>query len=168
MAKENEKRFPHEPLNNIIDRTGWLVTGVPSAAVYSVGLIDMHDHPELVINGLDVNSAYAIIANAQKMMSDGTKFEVGGTYKILELPVKISAVDPSNFHDWFCMAQQYHGSELRMLQILWPDRNGRFPDDPLFDSTLVQKVFDTRHDDYTKAADDCDGSCECGICKGQA
>ena len=40
-------RFVHKKLNEAMDRCGWIVTGVPGKALYTVGLMPKANHPEV-------------------------------------------------------------------------------------------------------------------------
>ncbi len=144
-----------------MDQFGWIITGVPHVITYTVGLIDLkNQQPELAVHGLNPEQAFGILSAAvTQIMEKKYVYRPGLHYNVVEnLPVKLIEVSPSNFHDWFGQAAQYHGSDLKMLQILWCDPAGRFPGDPYYDLRFdSQKRFDVRRPDYPD-----EDYCSCG------
>ena len=127
-----------------IARVGWHVTCVGPAAdsddpeewfAYTVGLSKTFEWPELVCFGLDLqvmadllNDAVAECRSRAITPSSGLLLqEVISGY-----PAKLEAPGP--------MAKEYVNSarwlahredkELSVLQLLWPDNAGKFPDEP--------------------------------------
>jgi Domain of unknown function (DUF4262) len=140
------KKFPHKHLNDTIKRVGWLVTGVPTVVTYTVGLIDLHSHPELVIQGLPMEHAYGVLFEAQNLIKNGLRFDEPGVRSglIKGYDAHLVEVHRSNYRDWLGMAHSYHGAELRAIQILWPDRQRRFPGQAGF--SLPEFPLDVRQD----------------------
>ena len=136
---------------------GWIVTGVPGKAFYTIGLLDRFDHPELAIHGLSpersggvLHAAYASIENGNRLdqpnlVQPGVISSKSG----LSMDIMTLAVDPSNFPDWFGQALGYYQADLKMIQLLWPDREGRFPGNPDFDEKFKHQLrFDVRRPEY--------------------
>lgn len=159
------KRFDVPSLNKLIDKHGWIVTGVPGGALYTVGMMEKFAHPEVAIHGLPPMSANAILRAAVAALDGGSRFHPDRLqWDIAEgYPTKIVPVSPSNFVDWFGQAFSYHQDDLQMLQLVWPDREGRFPGDPDYFLTR-QKVFDVRHDDYDQIKEEWPEGQVCGKC----
>ena len=86
--------------------------------------------PELLIIG---TAKGALLNDLSQMMiargaafADGELVNLGGKY-----PAKIIDADQRAQAGYTIQAGQYHGHEhYRVQQVLMPDRNGRFPDDP--------------------------------------
>ena len=86
--------------------------------------------PELLIIGTIKG---ALLNNlSQKLIERGAAFEEGELVNLGgKFPVKIVTADQRAQRDYTIQAGQYHGHEhYRVQQVLMPDRNGRFPDDP--------------------------------------
>lgn len=154
------KRFPHAALNDKIDESGWIVTGVPGLAMYTVGLMDLHGHPEVAIHGLSPHQAYHVLYSVKTFIENGGELTAGRDHKGIletaqnpEIEVRSITVDPSNFEDWFGQAYAYHREDLEMVQILWPDTEWKFPGDDGYDmGRFRQLAFDHRQPGYEHEA----------------
>ena len=52
--------------------------------------------------------------------------------------ILFEAVHPSHHATWLMFADRFMaGEELQCLQLVWPDRAGRYPADEEFDATLA-------------------------------
>lgn len=146
------KRFPIPMLNDTMDRHGWLITGVPGGAIYTVGMIDKFKHPELMIHGLSAGRSDELLRSAVNLLFDGKRLdEPSRTYEkiVRNLAVMSIDVDPSNFPDWLGQAFEYHGVELKVVQLLWPDVTGRFPGYPGYHVEGTNQLrFDERRPEY--------------------
>jgi hypothetical protein len=112
---------------------------------YTIGLPKTHGWPELIVFGLDASDGHSLIAAAieqcekknvaphkgQRLFEDTPGYHV--------LVGEGAAIPRSYFNsaNWFA---GHHGMpEPNRLQLLWPDENGRFPDDP-FCSTEARQL----------------------------
>ena len=122
--------------DQIIDRVGWAVTAVlptpehPGAPfAYTVGLT-AHDHPELVIAGLDPLSAQALLNDlAARVYDTGARFTHG--QRVSDLIAGYDAVilegpATDDLHPGAAYAR-YGRDRVRLRQIVWPDPQARFP-----------------------------------------
>lgn len=115
----------------IIDRKGWAVTGVPDAAspfAYTVGLT-RHRHPELGMIGLPVDTAHGLLNTLAGRVFDGAQYTPG--WRIGDLLVDYEVVLVGGRPQrrlWPVAAYGLYGRDrVRLLQVVWPDRFGRFP-----------------------------------------
>lgn len=117
-----------------ITKYGLSVIAVPSdgktpSLAYSVGLWQGHHHPEIVTFGLPPRVAHVIINDIGKGVLAGKKFKDGDIVKKLaNFPVALVSVPKDRFEGVLnvCLAFYEH-SEFEALQLVWPDREGRFP-----------------------------------------
>jgi hypothetical protein len=116
--------------------------GDPSFA-YSAGRC-LFDKPEfLVVGGIDPRVAMSMINDAAKI-ADSEIVENGYVFEsdqlIRNFPVKVVEVDPTKTQVF--QAKYINGDEWpRVLQLVWPDMDGNFPDDPGYNERLVQPVY---------------------------
>lgn len=98
---------------------------------YSIGLYKEFNHPELIIIGLDPESTGAIINNAKDEIEKGTRFIEGVNYAdfLVELPVQFVDVKKEHYPDYLGYAGWYNDNSIDFptLQLVWPDREGKFP-----------------------------------------
>lgn len=110
---------------------------------YSIGLFKEFHHPELIIIGLDSESTGAILNNARKEIEKGIKFIEGVTYHgfLHELPVQFVEVKKEHYPDYLGYAGWYNNNSINFpsLQIVWPDKQGRFPWDDGFNENFKFK-----------------------------
>jgi hypothetical protein len=120
---------------------------------FSVGLFANYGHPELIIFGLRSENAQAIINDVRDRVAAGQKFADGDIsddivvdgYKLCFWDVPLTA-----YRDYLGTAIWFYSKAARpfpCLQIIWQDRNRRFPweagcmpevkaDQPLLRSTI--------------------------------
>ncbi len=159
------RKFDLPSLNRLKAKNPWIITGVPGGAIYTAGLLEKFQHPELAIHGMPYEQAGAILHAAVSLLEEGIKFHPDRLQENIAegYLTKIVPVHPSNFTDWFGQAFSYFGEDLLMLQLVWPDKNGKFPGDPGCVLT-GQKVFDVRHGDYDAIVEQWPAGAVCGKC----
>ncbi|MEY4674506.1 MAG: hypothetical protein RL148_2290 [Planctomycetota bacterium] len=99
---------------------------------HTVGLARDGRHPELVVFGLDAEQSLALFDAVMEELDAGRKFEPGREYQgiVQRYPVAVREVAPAN-RAVFEAAVAFHGNAtFPMLQVFWPDKQGRFPWDP--------------------------------------
>lgn len=109
----------------IVEATSYL----PSFA-YSIGLWQEHHHPEIICFGLPTNSLHDLVNYAGQLVREGCRFETKRPCdEILETgSVIFVEVDERNFKDYFGYAMEfYEYQKFPALQMVWPDRAGKFP-----------------------------------------
>ena len=97
---------------------------------YTVGLYQSYRQPEFIIFGLDPGIAYAIL----KILADAA---AAGDMPALDKPCDALVenyecvfveVPRARFNDFvFSASWFYAGSDFPLYQIVWPDREGRYP-----------------------------------------
>jgi hypothetical protein len=125
--------------DGLIARYGWAVTavlptptdpGTPFA--YTVGLTE-RAQPELVIAGLDPLIAQALLNDlAQRVVDDHTHLTHGQRLPDLIAGYDAVLVDGPITEDLYpgSAIGRYGADRVALRQIVWPDRDGRFPWDP--------------------------------------
>jgi Domain of unknown function (DUF4262) len=127
-----------------IERIGWAVQGIPGdehgpSWAYSIGMWHTFRGPELAVFGLSLENMAAIINTLGQEVAAGTTIAAGDL---------VDGVSPCTFairpvHDsWretslFAVSDSIYGY-LRpaYLQVVWPDRQGRFPWEGGFEATF--------------------------------
>ncbi|MBV9109025.1 MAG: DUF4262 domain-containing protein [Gemmatimonadetes bacterium] len=107
---------------------------------FTVGLHARFDHPEVVIFGLRPETAHAILNDLRDQVRTGTRFDAGmRTDALLEGMDCAFREVQDDWHypflgrmDWY-----YRGEHAPVLQLFWPDREGRFPWDDGFDARFA-------------------------------
>ena len=123
---------------------GWMVMGIqaeketPSYS-FSVGMYHTLGTPELFIMGQKPQTAQGLINHAGKSTREGRRFVAGErTDGVLAgYPAVLVAVEPRFYREYFGYARWfYRGSNFPVFQIVWPDRDGRFPWDEGYPAPL--------------------------------
>jgi hypothetical protein len=88
--------------------------------------------PELLMIGLTQTGAGILNVLSSKMIDRGHGFADGECVNLGgKFPVKIIIADQRAQRDYTIQASEHFGSDdYAVQQVLTPDRNGRFPDDP--------------------------------------
>jgi len=125
--------------DTLIARYGWAVTAVlPTPTdpctpfAYTVGLT-ARTQPELVIAGLDPLIAQALLDDlAARVLEHDTQLAHGQHLPDLIAGYDAVLVDGPVTDDLYpgTAIGRYGADRVRLRQIVWPDRDGRFPWDP--------------------------------------
>ena len=130
---------------------GWTVIAVfgterdPDAVpfAYTVGLT-AHDHPELVITGLPAEVAHWLLNDlAGRVHHDGQRLQDGQVLDdvIQGYQARLRAgVASEDLHPGMVRAVYGAFAGSVLLQLLWPDNRGRFPDQPGYDPRMIQPL----------------------------
>lgn len=112
--------------------------------VYTVGLLETHDHPELITFGLPPGAAHGVISAIVEQIREGTRHPAGREhpFDVDRIPVcLIPVLDEYWRHpcDYLIGCPHYYGArgakvELRALQLVWSDEHGKLPWEPGFQS----------------------------------
>lgn len=114
---------------------------LPSLA-YSIGLWKKFGHPELISFGLSTETLHSIINLAADIVKSGQKLQTGKTYSDFFESGKAECltVDKRNISDYFGYAIDFYDtSDFPALQLVWTDRNDRFPWDKGFEEEFIYK-----------------------------
>jgi hypothetical protein len=134
----------HERDRNLLlrlERHGWFVMkvgagdGAPAFA-YSLGLFENFNHPEIILFGLDLETMHTLINDVGELVRSGQRFAAGDTSdQLLDgFTCAFRPVAKSQYGAHVTYTVWYYGNEeFPVLQLVWPDMNGRFPWDGEFD-----------------------------------
>src|SRR5690242_4388651 len=111
----------------------------PSFA-YSIGLSETYKHPEIICFGLPDKLGHEIINDVAEIIKRGKKFTAGENYTDIFKDSKATFlnVDKRNVEDYFAVALEHYGNEqFETLQLIWTDRNNRFPWEENFEEKFL-------------------------------
>ncbi|MCG7609465.1 MULTISPECIES: DUF4262 domain-containing protein [Mycobacterium] len=119
---------------NVADH-GWHVMGVggggetPADWAYSIGLWHTLRSPEVCLFGLRIETMMTIVNVAGQEARDDRPLESGQVRDdILDhYSVGVREVHPSWYRDFFGAGIDFHQARFPVVQMFWPDRDGRFP-----------------------------------------
>ncbi|MGN6178882.1 MAG: DUF4262 domain-containing protein [Mucilaginibacter sp.] len=101
------------------------------AFVYSIGLFKNYQHPEIICFGLKTDVMGHLINHFKDMVKLGHSFEPSILYEgfLKDYPVQFVKVDQAYYADYLGYAGWFYDStfEFPVLQLVWPDKEGRFP-----------------------------------------
>ncbi|RFZ92343.1 DUF4262 domain-containing protein [Mucilaginibacter conchicola] len=104
--------------------------GYTPAFIYSIGLYQNYGHPEIICVGLDINVMAAIINGAKDMAAAGETIVTGKLYQgfLQDYDVQFLEVQELNYFDYLGFGSKfYQGIDYPVLQMVWPDKQNKFP-----------------------------------------
>ncbi|MGH6679571.1 MAG: DUF4262 domain-containing protein [Bradyrhizobium sp.] len=121
-----------------VRESGCHIVGIPNGDpefAFSIGLFLNYDHPEIIIIGLDGDDAAVIINDIRDRAAKGRKFSDGDICDDLLADHKVCFVEVplEAYANYLGIAIWFYEKLSRpfpCLQMVWPDREGRFPWDP--------------------------------------
>lgn len=149
--------YVNEKLLHDVKTVGWHVLGIKGDATtpdvaHTVGLQQTFGHPELVMVGLKQQTLMSVVADLGKRVANGARLAVGSELDdVLEgFPVRFGAVLPVAHERFLPGAQEFYaGTAFEAVQCLWPDREGRFPDDLSFSANCATVEPDLGDPEWT-------------------
>jgi len=122
----------------------------PSFA-YSIGLWEKYKHPEIICFGLPNKLLHEIINDVAEIINTGEKIVTDKTYLNIfdDSKAEFISVNPKNIDDYFGVAIKYYEMEdFPALQLIWTDRNDRFPWENEFEEEFIcdQPLLDRNFD----------------------
>jgi hypothetical protein len=146
MSRRTELDRARVQIADAIQRSGWCVIKIPPShgqpsSAYTIGLTEKHRHPELLMVGLDVGMMHELLNVAAGHIKDGDVYEDGSTSdRIIEgFPVHFKELPIGEARQWARAAsERYRPNTFRLLQVVLPDPNGRFPWDADCDSAYAR------------------------------
>jgi hypothetical protein len=114
---------------------------------YTVGLCQAYGHPELLIVGLPAVHTEDVLAHAVENVARGRRYAPGeqATDLFPSATAVMRRVGEAHFGEYLAHAVHHYGAtDFAVLQIVFPDRAGRYPWDTGADlrMKLVQPVLD--------------------------
>ena len=114
---------------------GWHVIKVPEddegpAFAFTIGLFKRFEHPELLIFGLPLETMHQMLNTAGEAVRAGQAYTAGqSTDDILQgYSCTFRAVPRNHYEAYLGSARWYYESdEFPVLQLIWPDREHRYP-----------------------------------------
>ncbi|MBV8700049.1 MAG: DUF4262 domain-containing protein [Bradyrhizobium sp.] len=108
---------------------------------FSIGLFVNYGHPEIVIFGLDRRDAGNVINDIRDRVSRGQRYAAGdvGDQLLVGHKTCFADVPLQCYRDYLGTAIWFYAKSPRpfpCLQLVWPDRAGRFPWQAEFDPAL--------------------------------
>ena len=124
-----------EQIEATIEKSGCYVVLIEAdsylpAFAYSIGLFEKFGHPEIICFGLPVNFCASIINNACEQIQQGEKFRPTVLYPgfVEGYHIQLLSVDKDYYQNYVGYGRWYYGEkEFPLLQIVWPDKAGKFP-----------------------------------------
>lgn len=135
QTKQNIEKFGLEVM--MIGSTDYL----PSFA-YSIGLKKTYNHPEIICFGLSYNLSHEIINDIAEIIKNGEVIKSGKIYTNIfeDSRATFLDVDQRNISDYFGAALNYYqNEEFTALQLIWTDRNDKFPWEESFEEEFLFK-----------------------------
>src|SRR5688572_286063 len=122
---------------------------VQTTFAYTVGLYHTRRWPELIRLGRETGTLHKLLSNAiGELRNNGTTPKPGMILNDVAegYPFRLIEFSTSLMHQdlgwalWFARHKGYDPTQIQCLQLVWPDRHGRFPDDPdcIADVRLLQ------------------------------
>jgi len=147
MRSCNHKKIEKDWFDSNIQKYGLSVITVESTSYcpafgYSVGLWSTYNHPEIICFGLPQKLLLGIINDVAKLIKHGDKIKVNQTYLNIfkNSRAEFLEVNKRNINDYFSYAIDYHNTNnFPALQLVWTDRNDRFPWESEFEQEFIYK-----------------------------
>ena len=132
-----EKAMEDE-IAEVVREHGWFAASISDHAppfLYSIGLMQTWNHPELVVFGLDPNDAHALLSWMIREIRAGRSFAQKGVCTVAlaeDRRIGLRRVHPTQHSLYLGFAMGYSRytgriGELEAVQVFWPDSRGRFP-----------------------------------------
>jgi len=118
-------------------------TGAGPGWSYTLGVYDTCGKPEVIAVGLYENTAHFLLNEAAKRLRDGVNLLEGRHRDMVgEVECEFRPADPKWVKHLMGWALWYYeGSEVPVIQAVYPDRENRFPEDPEFDEVFRQPLL---------------------------
>jgi hypothetical protein len=128
-----------EEIPEVVLEHGWFAASVSDHQppfLYSIGLIQTCDHPELIVFGLDPKSAHALLWSLVRNVRGDRSFTQAGASVVSvggnDLRIGFRVVHPTQHPLYLGFAMGYcryigKPGQLRAIQAFWPDRHDRLP-----------------------------------------
>lgn len=139
-----------EEIADIVHVHGWYAASIidhQPPFLYTIGLMQTQNHPELIVFGLDVHNLYALVSQLVQLIRAGQSYTEPGIYAVDVggdgHRVGFRRVHPTQHECYLGFAMGYcrhigRWGELEAMQAFWPDRSGTFPFDEGCDLDVYQ------------------------------
>lgn len=128
-----------EEIAEIVQEHGWYAASISDHEppfLYSIGLMQTCDHPELIVFGLEPDNAHALLSGLIQHIRSGESFVRPRVYSVRieddQHRVGFRPVHPTQHPLYLGFAMGYcrrigRWGELQAVQAFWPDSHGKFP-----------------------------------------
>lgn len=141
VSCEHGHEYTEQKVRDDIARVGWSDIGVFPAEDgttrpfnYTVGLAELN-HPDLIVIGMANEQSHLVLSAAVQVIQRGTRLEADTlSDEVLQgfNVAFLDVLDPLGNDYPMSMTHQLYG-EVKALQLVWPDKFGRFPWHAKFD-----------------------------------
>ena len=127
--------------------------------VYSIGLFETYNQPEIICFGLPQKLGHEIINDVAELIKKGETIKMYTTYDSIfsNSRAHFLPVDDRNLDDYFGAAFNYYNKiKFPAVQLVWTDRNGKFPWEKNFEEEFLhdQPLLDRNVDFKFREAKD--------------
>lgn len=126
----------------VIAEHGWMIQGVGAEVpfAYTVGLTE-YGHPELLMRGLPFKTMQGLLNDlAQPVKEHGRRYQPGERVPEIIRDYDVLLHGPIDPRDGELFQAIYLYGQIDALQVLWPDRDGRFPGEAGFDLPIQARA----------------------------
>lgn len=135
-----KKGLMEEEIAEVVRQYGWYAASIfdhEPPFLYTIGLMQTLDHPEMIVFGLDPENAHALFSSLVEQIRVGQSFASPQVHTLSigrgEHQVGIRRVHPTQ-HLYLGFAMGYcrfigRPGELEAVEVFWPDAKGKFPFD---------------------------------------
>lgn len=135
MKKENHNCIDMNQTKEHIEKYGLSVVMIEStdylpSFVYSVGLTETYNHPEIICFGLRTQTLHELINDVAEIIKKEGEINPNKEYDNIfqNNRARFLQIDKTNIEDYFGVAIKYFDTkEIEGLQLIWTDRNDKFP-----------------------------------------
>jgi hypothetical protein len=128
-----------EEIAEVVREHGWYAASISDHEppfLYTIGLMQTLDHPELIMFGLESHNRHALFSQIVREIRAGQSFAKPGEYTVRigkdEHRVGCRRVHETQHELYLGFAMGYcrhigRWDELEAMQVFWPDSAGKFP-----------------------------------------
>jgi hypothetical protein len=128
-----------EEIGEVVHRSGWFGANIYDAEppfIYTIGLIETLQHPELIVFGLETSQAEILLEALVTSLRKGERFSAAEIRTIRigtdDRRVGFRPVHPTQYQFYLGFAMGYcrhicRSRDLAAVQVFWPDGRGKFP-----------------------------------------
>jgi hypothetical protein len=155
LAEQHGHLYPMEEVHTIVGIRGWHdihlepPEPIPATCIFTVGFA-LRGKPEIVCIGMPHQLVTTFVNQIYHRLGHGNEYTVGPVYHDLaNLPVTFGRVS-DRWREKICTVTteyyaRYHSSlAFTAIQLIWSDKQRRFPSDSRFDPTMrrMQTLLD--------------------------
>ena len=97
---------------------------------YTVGFEETYSFPEIIVFGLNKDSAHGICTDIANHLASGKSYPIntkikdviGGDYEVM-----FKEIQPEKYNGYLNGGLNYYSQQFRACVMFWPDKNGIFP-----------------------------------------